>query len=79
MFPRAESDSVIASATRGRVLGSDGHRSGRLPLAACRKVRATAEQVPYVALGKYDSPTGLWSHLKDVRDGYPQFYGVRRA
>jgi peptide/nickel transport system substrate-binding protein len=37
------------------------------------------EQVPYVALGMYDSPTAFWSYLKDVRDGFPQFYGVRRA
>jgi peptide/nickel transport system substrate-binding protein len=48
--------------------------------AICREMQKQYfEQVPYVALGMYDSPTGFWSYLKDVRDGYPQFYGVRRA
>jgi peptide/nickel transport system substrate-binding protein len=34
--------------------------------------------VPYVPLGMYDVPTAYWNYLTDVRDGYPQFYGVRR-
>jgi peptide/nickel transport system substrate-binding protein len=33
----------------------------------------------YVPLGMYDQPTGFRSHLQDVRDGWPQFYGVRRV
>jgi peptide/nickel transport system substrate-binding protein len=33
----------------------------------------------YVPLGMYDQPTGFRSYLHDVRDGWPQFYGVRRA
>jgi peptide/nickel transport system substrate-binding protein len=37
------------------------------------------QAVPYVALGMYDSPTAFYSYLQDVRDGFPQFYGVRRA
>ena len=32
----------------------------------------------YVPLGMYDQPTGFRSYLQDVRDGWPQFYGVRR-
>lgn len=34
---------------------------------------------PYVPLGMYDQPTGFHSYLQDVRDGWPQFYGVRRV
>lgn len=33
----------------------------------------------YVPLGMYDQPTGYRSSLQDVRDGWPQFYGVRRV
>jgi len=33
----------------------------------------------YVPLGMYDQPTAYQSYLKDVHDGWPQFYGVRRA
>lgn len=34
---------------------------------------------PYVPLGMYDQPMAFHSYLQDVRDGWPQFYGVRRA
>ena len=37
------------------------------------------ETVPYVPLGMYDSPTVYRSYLKDIRDGYPQFYGVKKV
>ncbi|MCW3475239.1 ABC transporter substrate-binding protein [Limobrevibacterium gyesilva] len=37
------------------------------------------EWVPYVPLGMYDQPTAYHGYLTDVRDGYPQFYGVRRV
>ncbi len=48
--------------------------------AICREMQKEYfAQVPYVALGMYDSPTSFWSYLEDVRDGFPQFYGVRRA
>jgi hypothetical protein len=33
----------------------------------------------YVPLGMYDQPTAFRSSLRDVRDGWPQFYGVRRV
>jgi peptide/nickel transport system substrate-binding protein len=33
----------------------------------------------YVPLGMYNQPTGFHTYLQDVRDGWPQFYGVRRA
>ena len=35
--------------------------------------------VPYVALGMYDAPTAFHTNLKDIRMGYPQFYGVKRV
>jgi peptide/nickel transport system substrate-binding protein len=48
--------------------------------AICKQMQEEYFQaVPYVALGMYDSPTSFYSYLKDIRDGYPQFYGVRRA
>ena len=33
----------------------------------------------YVPLGMYDQPFAYHSYLKDVHDGWPQFYGVRRV
>ena len=33
----------------------------------------------YVPLGMYDQPMAFHSYLQDVRDGWPQFYGVRRV
>ena len=33
----------------------------------------------YVPLGMYDQPMAFYSYLQDVRDGWPQFYGVRRV
>jgi peptide/nickel transport system substrate-binding protein len=33
----------------------------------------------YVPLGMYDQPTAFHSYLEGVRDGWPQFYGVRRV
>ena len=33
---------------------------------------------PYAPLGMYDQPTAFHSYLKDVRDGWPQFYGVKK-
>jgi peptide/nickel transport system substrate-binding protein len=48
--------------------------------AICKQMQVEYFQaVPYVALGMYDSPTSFYSYLKDVRDGFPQFYGVRRG
>ncbi len=34
---------------------------------------------PYVPLGMYDQPTAYRNSLTDVRDGYPQFYGVKKV
>ncbi len=46
----------------------------------CAQMQAEYFQaVPYVALGMYDAPTAYHSYLTDVRDGYPQFYGVKRV
>lgn len=33
---------------------------------------------PYVPLGMYDQPTAFHKYLTDVRDGWPQFYGVKK-
>lgn len=33
----------------------------------------------YVPLGMFDQPTAYHAYLKDVPDGWPQFYGVRRT
>jgi len=36
------------------------------------------QDVPYVPTGMYDQPTAFQSSLKDVPDGFPLFFGVRR-
>ena len=33
---------------------------------------------PYAPLGMYDQPTAFRNYLQDVRDGWPQFYGVKK-
>lgn len=46
----------------------------------CRQMQEEFWQNPsYVPLGMYDQPTAFRSSLQDVRDGWPQFYGVRRV
>ncbi len=48
--------------------------------AICRDMQLQFWQNPlYVPLGMYDQPTAFHSYLQDVRDGWPQFYGVRRV
>jgi len=48
--------------------------------AICRDMQLQFWQNPlYVPLGMYDQPTAFRSYLQDVRDGWPQFYGVRRV
>jgi peptide/nickel transport system substrate-binding protein len=48
--------------------------------AACRDLQAEFwQQAPYGCLGMYDQPTAFRATLKDVREGIPQFYGVKRA
>jgi peptide/nickel transport system substrate-binding protein len=37
------------------------------------------EDPPYVPLGMYDLPNAFHNYLQDIRDGWPQFYGVKRA
>jgi hypothetical protein len=32
-----------------------------------------------MCIGMYDQPTAFRSNLQDVRDGWPQFYGIRRG
>jgi peptide/nickel transport system substrate-binding protein len=45
----------------------------------CREMQEEFWQNPsYVPLGMYDQPTAFHSYLQDVRDGWPQFYGVKR-
>jgi peptide/nickel transport system substrate-binding protein len=36
-------------------------------------------EVPYVNLGGFVGMIGHFGYLKDIRDGFPQFYGVRRV
>jgi peptide/nickel transport system substrate-binding protein len=46
----------------------------------CREMQRQFWQNPsYVPLGMCEQPTGFRSDLQDVRDGWPQFYGVRRG
>ncbi|MBO0736188.1 MAG: ABC transporter substrate-binding protein [Alphaproteobacteria bacterium] len=46
----------------------------------CRDMQEQFWRNPsYVPLGMYDQPTAFRSSLQDVRDGWPQFYGVRRV
>jgi peptide/nickel transport system substrate-binding protein len=46
----------------------------------CRDMQAHFWQNPsYVPLGMYFQPTAFQKSLVDVHDGWPQFYGVRRA
>jgi peptide/nickel transport system substrate-binding protein len=46
----------------------------------CREMQEEFWQNPsYVPLGMHDQPTAFRSYLQDVRDGWPQFYGVRRV
>jgi peptide/nickel transport system substrate-binding protein len=46
----------------------------------CREMQEEFWQNPsYVPLGMWYQPTGFRSDLEDVRDGWPQFYGVRRG
>src|SRR5580693_2270255 len=46
----------------------------------CREMQEEFWQNPtYVPLGMYDQPVAFHSYLQDVRDGWPQFYGVRRV
>jgi peptide/nickel transport system substrate-binding protein len=33
---------------------------------------------PYVPLGMYFQPTAFHNYMQDVRDGWPQFYGVKK-
>lgn len=48
--------------------------------AICRNMQLEFWQNPsYVPLGMYFQPTAFHTYLKDVRDGWPQFYGVRRV
>ena len=34
---------------------------------------------PYAPLGMYELPTAFHNYLQDVRDGWPQFYGVKKS
>jgi peptide/nickel transport system substrate-binding protein len=46
----------------------------------CGDMQAHFWQNPgYVPLGMYYQPTAFQKNLVDVHDGWPQFYGVRRA
>jgi hypothetical protein len=42
-------------------------------------VKTSLAGAAYVPFGMYDQPVVFHSYLQDVRDGWPQFYGVRRV
>ena len=45
----------------------------------CEEMQVQFWQNPsYVPLGMYDMPTAFHNYLTDVRDGWPQFYGVKK-
>jgi peptide/nickel transport system substrate-binding protein len=45
----------------------------------CEQMQAEFWQSPpYAPLGMYDQPTGFHNYLQDIRDGWPQFYGVKK-
>ncbi len=45
-----------------------------------RQLQAQALQdVPYVPMGMYYQPTAFRNSIHDVRDGFPQFYGVKKG
>ena len=47
---------------------------------ACAEIQAEFwETAPYAVLGMYDQPTAFRNNLRDVREGIPQFYGVKRT
>jgi peptide/nickel transport system substrate-binding protein len=33
----------------------------------------------YAPLGMYDQPTAFHTYMRDVPDGWPQFYGLKKA
>lgn len=41
--------------------------------------RVAWREVPYVNLGGFVGMIGYHNYLRDIRDGFPQFYGVRRV
>jgi peptide/nickel transport system substrate-binding protein len=41
--------------------------------------RVAFDQVPYVPLGQFFSPTALRSDLEGMLKGVAMFYGIRRA
>lgn len=46
----------------------------------CREMQAHFWQNPtYVPLGMYVQPAAFHNYLQDIRDGWPQFYGVKRV
>ena len=50
-------------------------RRRRLP-SKCRWSSGKAR--PMCRLGMYDQPTAFHNYLTDIRDGWPQFYGVKK-
>ena len=46
---------------------------------ATARPREMQQNPSYVPLGMYDQPAAFHTYLQDVRDGWPQFYGVRRV
>jgi peptide/nickel transport system substrate-binding protein len=52
---------------------------GEAQVQICEQMQAHFWQNPsYAPLGMYDMPTAFHSYLHNVRDGWPQFYGVTK-
>ncbi len=46
----------------------------------CEQMQTVFWQDPtYVPLGMYDQPTAFKNYMQDVPDGWPQFYGLKKA
>ena len=53
-------------------------------IAAQRKIIDEMQAVfwqdpPYAPMGMFDQPTAFHRYIQDVRDGWPQFYGLKKA
>jgi peptide/nickel transport system substrate-binding protein len=53
-------------------------------IAAQRKIidemqAVFAQDPPYAPMGMFDQPTAFHRYMQDVRDGWPQFYGLKKA
>ena len=53
-------------------------RISRAQKKICEAMQVFLQSPPYAPLGMYDQPTAFHNYLTDIRDGWPQFYGVKK-